>query len=91
MLNFFYKKEYTDKLNNHFLYKYIRHPMYLAIIFTYFFSTSVYTSIFFVNLICIIMYVEIGLYYEEKTLIRVFNDEYIEYRKKTFRYLFFVR
>ena len=37
------------------------------------------------------MYVEIGLYYEEKTLIRVFKDEYIEYKKKTFRYLPFVR
>tara|TARA_B100000579_G_scaffold402507_1_gene385790 strand:- start:336 stop:941 length:606 start_codon:yes stop_codon:yes gene_type:complete len=92
MLNFFTKKEYTyNKLNNYFLYKHIRHPMYLAIIFTYFFSTSVYTPIFFVNLICIIMYVEIGLYYEEKTLVRLFKDEYIEYRKKTFRYLPFVR
>ena len=81
IFNFFYRKEYDDRLNNHYLYKYIRHPMYLAIIFTYLFSTSIYTPIFFVNLFCIIMYVEIGLYYEEKTLIKVFKDEYIEYRK----------
>ena len=91
MFNFFYKKEYDDRLNNHYLYKYIRHPMYLAIIFTYFFSTSIYTPIFFVNLICIIMYVEIGLYYEEKTLIRVFKDDYLEYRKRTYRYFPFLR
>ena len=65
--------------------------MYLAIIFTYFFSTSIYTPIFFVNLFCIILYVEIGLYYEEKTLTNVFKDEYIEYRKRTYRYFPFLR
>ena len=86
MFNFFYRKEYEDNLNNHYLYKYIRHP-----IFTYFFSTSIYTPIFFVNLFCIILYVEIGLYYEEKTLTNVFKDEYIEYRKRTYRYFPFLR
>ena len=44
-----------------------------------------------INLICIIMYVEIGLYYEEKTLIKVFKDEYLEYRKRTYRYFPFLR
>jgi|TARA_B110001452_G_C15132696_1_gene394616 protein-S-isoprenylcysteine O-methyltransferase Ste14 len=91
MLNFFYKKKYSDELNNYFLYRYIRHPMYLAIIFTYLFSTSIYTPVFFVNLLCIIIYVEIGLYYEEKTLIKVFKKKYIDYRKKTFRYVPFIR
>ena len=85
------KKRNNEQLNQKYLYKYIRHPMYLAIIFTYFFSTSIYTPIFFVNLICIIMYVEIGLYYEEKTLIKVFKDEYLEYRKRTYRYFPFLR
>lgn len=65
--------------------------MYLAIIFTYLFSTSIYTPVFFVNLLCIIIYVEIGLYYEEKTLIKVFKKKYIDYRKKTFRYVPFIR
>ena len=37
------------------------------------------------------MYVEIGLYYEEKTLIKVFKDEYLEYRKRTYRYFPFLR
>lgn len=91
MINFFYKKEYDDKLNKHYLYKYIRHPMYLAIIFTYFFSTSIYTPIFFINLFCIIAYVEIGLYYEEKTLVKVFKNQYIDYQKNTYRYFPFLR
>lgn len=91
IFNFYFKKKYNDALHTHFLYKYIRHPMYLGIILTYAFSTSVYTTIYFINLFCIILYIEIGLYYEEITLTKHFKNKYIQYKKKTFRYLPFLR
>ena len=71
ILNYFFKKENIDKinenLNQNYLYKYIRHPMYLGIILVYITSTTFYTTTFFVNTICIITYTEIRSYYEEKS------------------------
>lgn len=95
ILNYFFKKENIDKINENlnqtYLYKYIRHPMYLGIILVYITSTTFYTTAFFVNTICIIAYIEIGSYYEEKSLIFKFKQTYINYKTKTFKYIPFVR
>lgn len=93
MINFFFKQKETKQsiLNDGMLYKYIRHPMYLGIILVYLSSTTIYTELFIINLICIIAYIEIGSFYEEKTLIKVYGASYKIYKNKTFKYLPFIR
>ena len=77
----------NNTLNSSYLYRYIRHPMYLGILLVFISSTTIYTELFFVNLFCIIMYVEIGSHFEEKSLIRQFGNHYIDYQKTTKRYI----
>ena len=84
------KKE-DESLNKMYLYKFIRHPMYLGIILVYTTSTTIYTELFFTNLACIIIYIEIGSYFEEKSLIKVFKKDYEIYQKKTYKYFPFIR
>ena len=95
LLNYFFKKEninnMDENLNQNYLYKYIRHPMYFGIILVYITSTTFYTTTFFINIICIVVYIEIGSYYEEKSLIFNFKQEYIDYKAKTFKYIPFIR
>ncbi len=85
------KKKNSVKLNQNYLYKYFRHPMYLGIILVYITSHTIFTELFFVNLLCIIFYIEIGSYFEEKTLLKKFGNEYKIYRKNTYKYLPFLR
>lgn len=93
IINFFVKKKGSEKIvmNKTYLYKFLRHPMYLGIILCYIFSTTIITEIFITNLICILAYIEIGSYYEEKVLIKEFGNEYIEYKKNTYKYLPLIR
>ena len=70
-------------LTNSILFKYIRHPMYLGILLNLAFSTTTYTEIYFFNLIFLYIYIQIGIYYEEKQLIRVHKEQYLSYLKKT--------
>ncbi len=93
MIDYFRQSKNIDieELNNTFLYRYIRHPMYLGIILVYIFSHTVFSQMFFINLTCIIFYVEIGSYFEEKTLIRKFGKKYDVYKTSTYKYLPFIR
>ena len=75
--------EPTQILTNSILFKYIRHPMYLGILLNLAFSTTTYTEIYFFNLIFLYLYIQIGIYYEEKQLIRVHKEQYLFYLKKT--------
>ena len=65
----------------------VRHPMYLGIILSLVTATGVYTEKIVLNLICLILYVEIGSYYEEKQLVRLFGDAYRNYQATTLKYL----
>ena len=94
LLSFFAKtskrqeqSDQTATLNSSYLYKYIRHPMYLGILLVFPSSTTIYTELFFINLICIMLYIEIGSHYEEKTLLKQFGERYAEYKKTTKRYI----
>jgi len=94
ILNFLNKKIRfsSKKLNNKMFYKYIRHPMYLGIILVYIFSHTIFTTLFFINLACIIFYIEIGSYYEEKTLIKLYGKKYQNFMMKTpYKYLPYIR
>jgi len=64
----------------------VRHPMYLGIILSLVTATGIYTEKIVLNLICLILYVEIGSYYEEKQLVRLFGDAYREYQTTTSKY-----
>jgi len=75
--------EPTQVLTNSILFKYIRHPMYLGILLNLLFSTITYTEIFFYNVIFLYAYIEIGIYFEERQLIRLHKEAYLSYRKKT--------
>ena len=65
----------------------VRHPMYLGIILSLLTATGIYTQKIALNLICLLLYVEIGSYYEEKQLVRLFGDAYRHYQATTSKYL----
>jgi protein-S-isoprenylcysteine O-methyltransferase Ste14 len=62
--------------------KYIRHPIYagsiLVIVAFFLFIPNAPTL---VSCLCMLMYIPVGLLFEEKKLIALYGDEYIEYRK----------
>ena len=80
-----------ESLNNSYLYRYIRHPMYLGIILVYLTSTTIYTDLFLVNLFSIIIYIEVGSHFEEKSLLQKFGSQYFEYQASTKKYFPFLR
>ena len=55
--------------------------MYLGILLVYVTSTTIYTNLFLINFFCILFYIEIGSFYEEKSLTRQFGETYINYKK----------
>jgi protein-S-isoprenylcysteine O-methyltransferase Ste14 len=65
--------------------------MYLGIILVYISSSTIFNEMFFINLLCIICYIEVGSFYEEKTLLITFKTKYKNYQLKTYKYLPFIR
>lgn len=65
----------------------VRHPMYLGIILSLLTTTGIYSEKIVLNLICLLLYVEVGSYYEEKQLVRLFGDAYRRYQQATSKYL----
>jgi len=62
------------------IFGFVRHPIYLFSIL--FLGLRPYMELFyFVLFLCITTYFFIGAYYEEKKLIKIFGDEYLEYKK----------
>lgn len=64
-------------------YSRMRHPLYaglLLIFLGYFFVAGTYTSL--THLLCLIVYLPIGIYYEEKNLIAEFGGAYKKYREE---------
>ncbi|MGM0579436.1 MAG: methyltransferase family protein [Bacteroidota bacterium] len=78
------KKEEEPELITHGIYARMRHPLYTALIlglvgFVIFNPT--YTHL--VHAICIMIYLFIGIHYEEKRLIARFGEEYMKYKEQT--------
>ena len=65
----------------------VRHPMYLGIILSLLTTTGIYTEKVLLNLACLLLYTEVGSYYEEKQLVRLFGDAYRHYQTTTAKYL----
>jgi protein-S-isoprenylcysteine O-methyltransferase Ste14 len=65
------------------LHQYLRHPIYagLVLIFLgFFFFEPVLASL--IHLACLVVYLPFGIYYEEKKLIRIYGETYIQYKKE---------
>jgi methanethiol S-methyltransferase len=64
------------------LYRWVRHPLYAGMILVflgYFFFLPTLASV--VHLIALLVYVPIGIYFEEKKLITLHGQAYIDYQK----------
>jgi len=65
------------------MHAYIRHPLYaglLLIFLGFFFFDPILASL--VHLICLIVYLPAGIYFEEKKLIQIFGESYAQYKKE---------
>ena len=65
----------------------VRHPMYLGIILSLMTTTGIYTEKVLLNLVLLLAYVEVGAYYEERQLVRLFGDPYRRYQQTTSQYI----
>lgn len=74
------KKSYSKAI----IFNYVRHPMYLGIILVFIGDALVITDVFLFNFLFLILYVYIGVHYEERQLIRDFPD-YLIYKNKVAR------
>lgn len=73
----------SDNLINEGIYSYIRHPLYLGLLFIFFGYFLVSASVgSFIHLSSLIVYLPIGIYFEERNLIKKYGEGYIEYMKK---------
>ncbi|SMG52264.1 Protein-S-isoprenylcysteine O-methyltransferase Ste14 [Marivirga sericea] len=78
------KPEQERKLIRSGIYARMRHPLYTALILGligFLIFSPTYTNL--VHAICIIIYLFIGIHYEERRLIDHFGKEYEEYKKLT--------
>lgn len=65
------------------LHQYIRHPLYAGLILIFlgfFFFEPVLASL--IHLACLLIYLPFGIYYEEKKLIRIYGQTYLQYKKE---------
>lgn len=83
----FLDKNYTTELDEQYTlrfegpYRYTRHPLYFfSIIFLLF--RPVMDLFYLTFFACIVVYFYIGSYYEEKKLVRMFGEVYINYKKE---------
>jgi methanethiol S-methyltransferase len=70
------------KFQANFFYKYIRHPIQAGTLVGLWATPSMSYSHLLLS-VGMTIYVLIGLYYEEKSLIKLFGEEYKEYMKTT--------
>lgn len=83
---YFNDRQYTHlpfKLNS--LYKYVRHPI-MSGVFIGIWFTPVMTTGHLLLALGMSAYIFIGVYHEEKDLIKVFGDRYLKYIKSTARF-----
>jgi protein-S-isoprenylcysteine O-methyltransferase Ste14 len=80
----FLKIRRSESLLKTSLYNYVRHPLYTAtllFIWSIFFLHPSLSNI--ISCFCITIYTLIGIYFEEKKLIKDFGESYIQYRVST--------
>ncbi len=73
------------------IFKLVRHPMYLGIILSLATSTGTISEKLVLNLACLIAYTHIGIYFEERQLVRIFGEAYVRYKQQVPRLIPFAR
>lgn len=76
------EKTPADQFKTPLLYKLVRHPMQLGVIITVF-ATPHLTAGHLLFAAAMTIYIVIGIYFEEKALVRQFGDEYCRYQQST--------
>jgi len=65
------------------LHKYVRHPLYFGtLLFAWCYFLWQPSASNLISCICITLYTRIGVYFEERKLVREFGEDYIAYTKK---------
>jgi len=80
----FLKTKRSDVLLKTSLYNYVRHPLYTAtllFIWSIFFLHPSLSNV--ISCSCITVYTIIGIYFEEKKLVKDFGESYVQYRAET--------
>jgi protein-S-isoprenylcysteine O-methyltransferase Ste14 len=83
LLGIYSGSDQVDELVVSGLYSKIRHPFYsgfVLIFIGYFLFTGTAAAV--VHLICLVFYIRIGSYFEEKNLVDLYGQSYIEYQEK---------
>jgi methanethiol S-methyltransferase len=76
-------KEETTEFKQTGILKYVRHPIYsgtILIVIGFFLFNPTRSTL--VSVCCIFAYLPVGIYLEEKKLIKQFGDQYISYKKE---------
>jgi methanethiol S-methyltransferase len=84
------KEQRTLRFRTPFLYKLVRHPLYLGFIIA-FWATPVMTAGHLLFSACMTIYIFIGIYHEEKDLVKMYGSEYHVYRENTARVIPFTK
>jgi len=77
-----FKEEKTGKLITGGLYRFVRHPLYTFSLLILWLSPTLSANSLIVYL-ALTMYILVGIYFEERKLLREFGQEYAEYRSVT--------
>jgi protein-S-isoprenylcysteine O-methyltransferase Ste14 len=76
-------EEEKKELRTEGVLKFVRHPIQAGLILIvlgfFFFIPNMPTMI---SVICILIYIPIGIYLEEKKLIAIYGDQYLEYQRR---------
>ncbi len=65
----------------HWMYRYSRHPIMLGVLIGIWAIPSMSTSLFMMS-IGLTLYIVIGLYFEERDLVRIWGDRYRDYKNR---------
>jgi methanethiol S-methyltransferase len=78
----FREKQLNDTFKMPFLYKLVRHPLYLGFLIAFWFA-PVMTVGHLLFSSAMTVYILIGIHHEEKDLVRIHGDSYKQYREET--------
>ena len=77
------QEESYQRLQTGGILAHIRHPLYTAtilIVIGYFLYDSRLATL--VTAVCVLVYLPIGIYFEEKKLIKTYGEEYLDYKER---------
>lgn len=75
------RKAAAPVFKDHYFYKFVRHPIYLGFTLILI-GTPLMSMTHFTLFLGFFIYIYVGIYFEEKDLIRIFGTTYTNYKKK---------